>query len=542
VLVGLFLLFGAEFTCIAPEVVEFPPGYDPLALARSRTQIDNREAVIPSQCYTKTDGISNPCYTCHTSFNGRNEMDDDDLQREYAFSDFALENHWTNLFVDRSAVIASIGDAEVLEYIRQDNYTALKEHLEDRADYAGWVPDLEDLATARGIAFDPEGFARDGSWWRAFRYKPFLGTFWPTNGSTDDVIIRLAPEFYRDSAGRESREIYKVNLAILEAAIATPNTRPLNALNREVEPIDETLAGVDLDGDGVLRTSVTRIQRLPAYYVGAASDVPVQRFLYPQGTEFLHTVRYVDPDRTDMVSSRMKEVRYSRRELPISLDKLRRVYAAEFENKEQGNLPVYGGAGETGLVNDFGWRLQGFIESAQGHLRAQTNEETLFCMGCHSTIGVTADQTFAFPRKVPGERGWGYQKLDGIQDVPQTGHDTPETLEYFQRVKGGDEFRANEEALSRFFVNGVVKEAEVRRAAPGGELDIRHLVFPSRARALDLNKAYMALVREQRFELGRDAVAEPATRVFRQIEGNGTTALGDAGLLFEDGRIWLDWE
>jgi hypothetical protein len=52
----------------------------------------------------------------------------------------------------------------------------------------------------------------------------------------------------------------------------------------------------------------------------------------------------------------------------------------------------------------------------------------------------------------------------------------------------------------------------------------------------------MALVREQRFELGRDAVAEPATRVFRQIEGNGTTALGDAGLLFEDGRIWLDWE
>ena len=157
-------------------MVEFPPGYDPLALARSRTQIHNREAVIPSQCYTKTDGISNPCYTCHTSFNGRNEMDDDDLQREYAFSDFALENHWTNLFVDRSAVIASIGDAEVLEYIRQDNYTALKEHLEDRADYAGWVPDLEDLATARGIAFDPEGFARDGSWWRIGTWDHLLTT------------------------------------------------------------------------------------------------------------------------------------------------------------------------------------------------------------------------------------------------------------------------------------------------------------------------------------------------------------------------------
>ena len=57
-----------------------------------------------------------------------------------------------------------------------------------------------------------------------------------------------------------------------------------------------------------------------------------------------------------------------------------------------------------------------------------------------------------------------------------------------------------------------------------------------------MNKAYMALVAGQDFELGRDPVPEPATRVFEEIEGNGTTALGDAGLLFEDGRIWLDWE
>jgi len=25
----------------------------------------NREAVIPPQCYTKTEGVNNPCYTCH---------------------------------------------------------------------------------------------------------------------------------------------------------------------------------------------------------------------------------------------------------------------------------------------------------------------------------------------------------------------------------------------------------------------------------------------------------------------------------------------
>ena len=542
VAVALVLLVGQELTCVGPTIVYHPEGFDPLELARTKTEIVNAEAVIPSQCYTKTDGISNPCYTCHTSLNARNEMDDDDLQREYAFSDFGLVNHWTNLFEDRSQAIAAITDDEALEYVRQDNYTALRNDLRSRDDYVGWVPEIPQLASGGTRAFDAEGFARDGSWWRAFRYKPFLGTFWPTNGSTDDVIIRLAPKFYQDEDGKESREIYKINLAIVEAALSTPNNRPLDALNRKVEPISENLAGVDLDGDGELSDSVTRINVLPATYVGGASNVNVQRFLYPQGTEFLHTVRYVDPDEPSLLSARMKEVRYSRRERPMSLDKLRRVYGAEDEHKEQGNLPVFAGTGEAGLINDFGWRLQGFIEDAEGHLRSQTREETLFCMGCHSTIGVTADQTFAFPRKVPGSEGWGHQTLDGIQDVPQAGRDTPEILEYLTRVRGADEFRANDEALERFFFDGEVKEDEVRRAAPGGPLDIRYLVVPSRERAIALNKAYMALVEAQAFERGRDPVGEPATQVFEQIDGNGTTALGEAGLLFDDGRIWLEWD
>src|SRR3546814_2792844 len=55
-----------------------------------------------------------------------------------------------------------------------------------------WIPDLD---PAQG--FDDTGFARDGSGWRAFRYKPFPGTFWPTNGASDDVLIRL-PAIFRD--------------------------------------------------------------------------------------------------------------------------------------------------------------------------------------------------------------------------------------------------------------------------------------------------------------------------------------------------------
>ena len=210
---------------------------------------------------------------------------------------------------------------------------------------------------------------------------------------------------------------------------------------------------------------------------------------------------------------------------------------------------MFSGTAETGLINDFGWRYQGFIENEDGHLRLQTKEETLFCMGCHSTIGVTVDQSFGFPRKVPGAGGWGYQDLRGIKDVPQAGRDRPEILEYFERVRGADEFRANTEALERFFIDndgdGIadeVKEADVRHAAPGGDQDLPYLIAPSRDRALALNKAYKALVEDQDFELGRDPVSEPATQVFEEITGNGTTALGDAGLLFRDGRMWLDWD
>jgi hypothetical protein len=125
--------------------------------------------------------------------------------------------------------------------------------------------------------------------------------------------------------------------------------------------------------------------------------------------------------------------------------------------------------------------------------------------------------------------------------VPQLGHEEPEVLTYFQRVRGGDEFRSNDEVLQRFFdADGDVRRADVLRAAPGGDLDLRALVMPSERRALDLAKAYMVLVRAQRFERGRDALLGPVQNVHATIE-NGDTALGQSGLVFNDGRLWLDW-
>jgi hypothetical protein len=509
---------------------------DPLSYARSRLGvIENREAVIPAQCYTKTDGISNPCWTCHTTTNGVNFMGDWDLQEEYAFSEEGLTNHWTNLFADRREAIGAISDQEILGYIREDNYDPLRRALAMRDDYPGWRPDLD---YAQG--FDRDGFANDGSWWRAFRYKPFLGTFWPTNGSTDDVLIRLPAPFYTDAAGEASRAVYKINLAILEAAIAVPDGIPADDIVRAVEPIDEGVAGFDLDGDGDLGGLVTELRGLPRHYVGGAAEFEVQRHLYPLGTEFLHTVRYVDPQNPALLSTRMKEVRYSRKFLRTDPWSLQRAYAKELDAKDIGLLPVFDGNALVGLSNDFGWVYQGFIEDADGALRLQSDEEHLFCMGCHSTIGVTADQSFGFPRKVPGAEGWRHQDLTGIPDVPQWGHDEPEILSYFRRVRGGDEFRANTEILARFFDGGRVDAAEVLRAAGGGDRDIAWLLAPSRERALLLNKAYRALVQEQSFEHGRDTVPAPTENVHASIV-NGSTDLASSGQVYPDGRIWLDW-
>lgn len=510
--------------------------HDPLMPARSSFgQVANREAVIPVQCYTKTDGISNPCWTCHTDKNGRNQMMDWKLQEEYAFSDQGKNNHWSNLFADRSAVVSTISDRESLDYIRTDNYSPLLQSLQVRAGYQGWKPDLDLI-----LGFDAEGFAKDGSWWRAFRYKPFLGTFWPTNGSTDDVFIRLPPIYYQDTQKNFSKEIYKINLAILEAAMSGADTTPDIALSRRVEALDEDIAGVDLNRDGRIAGKVSRIAGLPSHFVGSAQQVPVSRYLYPSGTEFLHTVRYVDPDTPSLLSARLKEVRYSVKRDWTNETSLNLAYTEEKDHKDRGLLPHYIGTSDRGLINDFGWQLQGFIENKRGELRLQTHEEHYYCMGCHGTIGVTVDQTFGFPRKVPGEAGWGHQSIAGIKDVPQVGHADPEILTYFRRVKGGDEFRENEEILQRFFPNGQLDEAGVRRASMGGDQDILWLLKPSRERALALNKAYMALVREQSFDKGRDVLIKPAKNVHRSIENEATGFDIHSGI-YRDGRLWLQW-
>lgn len=513
-----------------------PASYDPLAYATLRGyEIENLEAPIPPLCYTKTGGVSNPCWTCHTEPLAPNQLMDADLQEAYAFSEVGLTNRWTNLFVDRRQFVAATSDDAILAWIRRDNYAALRAALAAREGFPGWVPDV-DLAAG----FDADGFARDGSGWRALRYTPFLGTFWPTNGSSDDVFVRLPFPFRRDAGGVPSRGIELVNYAILEAAIASDPRQEDAAVERHVGPVDEGAAQIDLDRSGNIGGVVDTIRGLPPTYVGGAAGVPVRRREYPEGTAFLHTVRYVDPDAGDLRSARMKEVRYMVKTDDLDPWARNRAYEKELAEKEDGRVPVYRGGADVGMTNAFGWKLQGYIEDREGWLRLQTVEETRFCMGCHSAIGVTVDSTFSFARKAPGLDGWRTQDLRGLRDRPQVGHPDPEALTYLRRVRGADELRANDEMLTRFFPGGVLDETSVRRAAVGGDRDLAWLLTPSRARALALGKAYLAVVGEQSFVLGRDPMLAPAVNVHRIIEGNGETELGKAGLLFADGTLFLD--
>ncbi|MCR8550200.1 hypothetical protein M4578_20460 [Salipiger sp. P9] len=487
----------------------------------------NPEAPIPPQCYTKIEGRHNPCYVCH-QYNSEadrpNFMQDGALQESYAFSDAGMTNHHVNLFLDRSAEVAAISDAEILAWIETENYSDLAGRLEDTG-FEGWIPDLAEYHLG-AAAFDETGFARDGSGWVAFNYKPQPSTFWPTNGSTDDVLIRLPAAFRQDAAGQESRDIYMANLALLEIAFQDLDDVTL-------PEVDEARIGADLDGDGTLGP-VTWIARRDSY-LGGASGEPLTRMMYPEGTEFLHSVRYVGVEGDAIVTPpRMKELRYMVKSRMLDIPQLRSRYGNELQEKADENLPRYISLGDRGMDNGFGWTLQAFIEDADGALRPQTREETFFCRGCHATVGANIDQTWAFPRKAKGAEGWGYIDLHGMPDAPNLGEEMGEIALYLDRAGGGDEFRSNTEMLANWFTDGKVDPAKL-----AGQ-DVHSLIAPTRARALTLDKAYRVIVGEQSFLFGRDATVTPPANVHAFIDEATAPTLPEAYRYSHD--IRLDWD
>ncbi len=507
---------------------------------------NTRGVYITSMCYTKTQDsitaeIFNPCYSCHTNGKVPNFYSDTALQMEYNFPLEVRTNPFTNLFKDRGIAVAAISNAVILEYVRQSNYfdgegaITLDKALPES--WKGYRPDSY-------FNFDNEGFDHnknnDYTGWRAFRYTPFLGTFWPTNGSTDDVLIRLDRPFREDPSGDFNLLVYKLNLAIVEAIVK-------DASIQLPEAIDENLYGVDLNGDGVL-TSTSRILPSVKSYVGRAKgklnrqEIHLAKGLFPENTEFLHSVRYLDwNDTSDSVqmSARMKELRYAKKYTWSTYSELERVALAEqWEmqslDSNEAQLSVFRGDYEAGLKNEIGWVYQGFIEDKKGDLRPQTHEESIACMGCHSHLGATTDSVFAFPRKLEGiaksktDYGWNHwsQKgLAGIKEPRVKYKNIDEQYEYSFYLKNnhsGNEFRNNQEVIDKFFdQNGNIKPSMLQKL----HNDISVLLLPSRSRALQLNKAYKVTVGEQSYIYGRDANIKPISAVFETIKPEQKTGI-----------------
>ncbi|MDX1795809.1 MAG: hypothetical protein R3219_03705, partial [Hydrogenovibrio sp.] len=194
--------------------------------------VDVMGRYIPPQCYTQTEvprvdksqpvRVHNPCFACHTQSVAPNFNHDGELQLAYAFPPSMQRNPWTNLFKDFRPSIAKISDKQIQAYIQQSNYQSqgkllLVQRLQSQLPKAwdvnqdrkwnGYMPDAY-------FHFDHQGFdhAPDGklTGWRAFGYRPFFGAFWPTNGSTDDVLIRLSKPFQQDERGQFSLDVYQL--------------------------------------------------------------------------------------------------------------------------------------------------------------------------------------------------------------------------------------------------------------------------------------------------------------------------------------------
>jgi len=253
----------------------------PLPALHPVRTVYNHEAIIPPQCYTRTEGRFNPCYVCHQASQaaGENSMDDWDLQAAYSFSDLGMTNHWQNLFEDRTAELEEISDEEILGWIDEDNYSPLAASLQS-AGFDGWVPDLNDLQLAER-AFDAEGFAHVSVLAYSAKYaSAYYGPFReaadsaPAHGDRQSYQmdcrngLEAIREVELDEAEGADMVMVKPALAYLDviAAVRGATTLPLAAYNvsGEYAAVKAASAAGWLDEPRVVRENLMGIRRAGA--------------------------------------------------------------------------------------------------------------------------------------------------------------------------------------------------------------------------------------------------------------------------------------
>ena len=509
-------------------------------------------AYISQMCYTKTyddeNNSYNPCFACHTKNLQPNYVyENSDLQERYDFPSPALKNPFINNFIDFSKRVHEISDEEIIKYVNKSNYFDTNNniileyklnHLSKLWDsngdgqWSGYIPDCYYNFDQNGFDIAPNGKTTG---WTAFAYTPFLGTFWPTNGSTDDVLIRLYSAFRTMNKNSDfNATVYKVNLAIVESLIKRKDIK--------INPVNENFFSVDLDKDGKLGiANYIKYEWAPndgkfMYYVGYAKELQesgslhAAAGLYPEHTEFLHSVRYIKSDKKGetAIAPRMKELRYAKKLIWLTYANLQNKGQADIQEKDLNpdRLEIFRGTMESGLGNNLGWVYQGFIEDKKGDLRPQSYEETLNCMGCHSGIGVLTDSTFAFPRKLDNDfqNGWYHVTQKDLKDIHETQlvNGEWELEKYLKNNPYGDEFRENNEIYKKFYLAN--KEHNTTMMSRLRD-DISLLLYPSHNRALQLNKGYKALVEIQQFYNGKAGHIKPMKNIFKAVKEGQSTYL-----------------
>jgi len=303
--------------------------------------------------------------------------------------------------------------------------------------------------------------------------------------------------------------------------------------------IDEKKYGVDLNKDGSL-SIVNKISfeydprnGKKMSYVGLAKKkgYKIAAGFYPVGTDFLHSVRYIDLDGNNSIkmAPHMKELRYGKKVSWATYNDHQALIEEELKESHDfpDRLEIFIGDAQRGVSNKRGWRYQGFIEDENGELRPQTYEENLLCIGCHASLGALADSTFVFQRKFDYnsfQHGWFHWSQSGLKGIkePKTPDGRDEYTLYLKENGAGDEFRENDEVMKKFFnKDGTLKDDEVQKL----KTDITHLIFPSQKRALKLNKAYKVIVDEQSFIYGRDATIKPVKNVHKDVKEEQSTGV-----------------
>ncbi len=568
----------------------------------SRATFANPHAHIPAQCFIETGGgTQNACLFCHTNGVAALNLGNNnpqaglnpnigDLQADYAFGVFDYPqvvnssiNPWINTLKPEvlKAAVAALGanpvDWDMQGYIRQNNWQAAFAKRAALGAITAWdagvdspfrvFPSLNpaDLpAQADGFVrtADPAGSLYQDehglmTGWRAVNFMPY-GIFTPLAGSVSGIYIRLPVVFMQDARGQFSTMQYKENLELVTA----------NIQNR-LTP-DQT------------------------HYLGAASHLAIVRGQYPLGTEFAHPLHYVDveADGSNPAVSQFPGTRAERVKEIRWMIKRQEWYPAEFGNtlKEE-SAPVYASRTDGWIENGTGWIIGGFIEDVKGELRPQTPSELTQCVSCHSSnvrqsdvgqnpvftsgTGNTIDSTWALPRKLNGDAGWGEMNYLGFKANPEARiNQTPGTLstpEPINRYANQGEFRFFLDhvvgislygdmpaTVDAFLAQKISKAqgytqdwpdltaliatknvAQIAAAqqqrltlireftAKGAYLDsaqriLPELFLPTRENALEAARRYREVVVTQRFDFGKDVFAKtPVAYQYFRDEANG---------------------